>query len=681
MTVSQFNKKYQVGFKLISIGIPFLIVIVLEIVLRLFHYGYDTSLFIEDSKKPGFVRNNPCISNRFFTIQKDAPASYPQIFKKKKSPNTFRIFVLGESSALGFPYTHRGSFPRMLQYRLDKAFPEKEFEMINLSITAINSYTLQAFTDEVINMDPDAVLIYTGHNEYYGAMGVGSSNRIGYNTNIIRLVIYLKQFRVVQLAFSLAERFNKVHPMEDQKADTGLMKKMAGKQGIEFGSPIYIFGLKQFESNMDNLLQKYDKRHIPVFLSNIVSNEKGQKPFISKLCSTTNTLEFMKEYRCGLEFYKKNKFDEAQTYFIKANQIDSTYAMNRFLLAEILYKNGDFYNAKKNYSSAKEFDVLRFRAPHAINLIIKRLSHKYSNVHFVDAEKEVLTNSPNGILDSNLFVDHLHPNIAGNMLIANAFYESIQPVIRSGASLPISENKRIEKEIPVTAVDSAYGSLVALFMKEEWPFYEPVLFDKNKPNSYPEHLAVMIFLKQLGWEEAMDSLYRFHLKKGNVFEAVKILKEIQYEHPYEWKILSGIGKVYLDTHNYKEALYYYKKAFNYNNNLDLARKLVLVLLQLDNLEETSTYLTYILKHDPSDRISIQIEKCIKGIISLKKKFLEEPRNINVTNALANSYLYLSNLEVARNYIDRSLIINENDDTALRLKQKLNQIENIPTQRK
>ena len=679
MTFYQYNKKYQLGFKLISISIPLLIVIVLEIVLRLLHYGYDTSLFIEDSKRPGFIQNNPFISNRFFTNLNDAPASYTQVFKKKKSPNTFRVFVLGESSALGFPYTHRGSFPRMLQYRLDKGFSEKEFELINLSITAINSYTLQTFTDEIINMDPDAILIYTGHNEYYGALGAGSSNRIGYNTSIIRLVIYFKQFRVVQLAFSLAGKLKEAYSLKTQKADVGLMKKMAGEQGIEFGSTIYNRGLKQFESNMDNMLRKYHKHHIPVFLSNIVSNEKGQKPFISKLSSSTDTVKFMKEYRLGLEWYKKKDIENAKNYFLKANQIDSSYAMNRFLLGEVLYERGDFSNAKKNYSSAKELDVLRFRGPRAINEIINKLSNKYNNVHFVDTQGKFVENSLNGILDNHLFIDHLHPNISGNLLIADAFYENLQSVISLGKNPSKIDEDNIKKEIPVTAVDSAYGSLVILFMKEEWPFYEPVLYDKNKPKSYPEHLAVMIFLKQLDWEQAMDSLYRFYLGKGNVFEAVKILKEINYEHPYEWKILSGIGKVYLDTHNYDEALYYYKKAFNYNNSLDLARKVVLVLVQLDNLEATFAYLDYILKNDTSDRLSIQIKKCAEEIIYLKKKLVEEPRNINVTNSLSNSYLYLPNLEVARNYIEKSLDINANDITALRLKQKLNQLENIGTQ--
>jgi lysophospholipase L1-like esterase len=509
--------------------------ILLELVLRLFHYGYDTALFIEDSKKPGFVSNNAYVSNRFFTNLQDAPNSYTQTFKKKKSPNTFRIFVLGESSALGFPYSHRGSFPRMLEYRLDKTFQDKEFEIINLSITAVNSYTLMAFTDEIIKMEPDAILIYSGHNEYYGAMGVGSTNRIGYNRNIIKLILWLKQFRVVQFAFNLEGKLKGTSTLKDQKTDSGLMRKVAGEQKIDFGSALYNRGLNQFENNMDEMLHKYQKHHIPVFLSDIVSNEKGQKPFISMLCHSTDTLTFMNEYRKGLEAYKVKDFDTALNHFLTANQIDTTYAMNNFLIGEILYEKDDFNRANHFYSKAKDLDVLRFRAPEAINTIIRKLCIKYDNIHFVQSKKKFIANSPHGIIGNELFIDHLHPNISGYFLISDAFYDALQNAKIFGEYNQTIAVDSIKKDMPVTMVDSVYGGLVILFMKEEWPFFEPASYDKNKPKSYPEKLAVMIFLKQINWEQAMDSLYRYYLGNGKVSEAIKVAKAVDYEHPNEWK--------------------------------------------------------------------------------------------------------------------------------------------------
>ena len=40
-------------FKIISILLPFLILFLIEISLRIFHYGYDLNLFIEARNNPG----------------------------------------------------------------------------------------------------------------------------------------------------------------------------------------------------------------------------------------------------------------------------------------------------------------------------------------------------------------------------------------------------------------------------------------------------------------------------------------------------------------------------------------------------------------------------------------------------------------------------------------------------
>ena len=81
-------------------------------------------------------------------------------FGKKKQKNTFRIFVLGESAAMGFPYPNNISFQRMLKYQLQKTNPDKDIEIINLALTAINSYTFYDFAQELVHFEPDAIFIY-----------------------------------------------------------------------------------------------------------------------------------------------------------------------------------------------------------------------------------------------------------------------------------------------------------------------------------------------------------------------------------------------------------------------------------------------------------------------------------------------------------------------------------------
>src|SRR5450432_3855298 len=197
------SKKRIFIFRTISILIPLIVIFLIEIFLRTIHYGNNLDLFIESPGNKDLLILNPDASKRYFTNQTIATTGNVEPFKKEKDTNTCRIFVLGESTTIGYPYFHNGSFHRWLQYRLMQTFPDRQFEIINLSLTAVNSYTVLGFAKDLVNYEPDAVLIYSGQNEYYGTLGVGSSNRISGNPHIIQSILWLRQLRLTQLTTSL----------------------------------------------------------------------------------------------------------------------------------------------------------------------------------------------------------------------------------------------------------------------------------------------------------------------------------------------------------------------------------------------------------------------------------------------------------------------------------------------
>ena len=66
-------------------------------------------------------------------------------------------------------------------------------------MAAINSYTLLDFMDEILEQSPDALLIYTGHNEYYGALGVGSEQSLGNSRWLIHTYLKLRSVKLLCL--------------------------------------------------------------------------------------------------------------------------------------------------------------------------------------------------------------------------------------------------------------------------------------------------------------------------------------------------------------------------------------------------------------------------------------------------------------------------------------------------
>src|SRR5258707_10554633 len=103
-------------FRVIALLIPFVLLFLLEMALRLFHYGYDTSLFIESPDNAAYWVMNPGASKKYFTDQLNATTGNREPFRKGKEAGGFRIFVLGEARNIGYPYFYNGSFLRWLFY-------------------------------------------------------------------------------------------------------------------------------------------------------------------------------------------------------------------------------------------------------------------------------------------------------------------------------------------------------------------------------------------------------------------------------------------------------------------------------------------------------------------------------------------------------------------------------------
>src|SRR3569623_1407509 len=191
------NHSRLLWIRVIALLLPVLFFLLLEGGLRLFNYGDNLDLF--DPEPAGYsdkdiLMVNPIVARRFFTKGEYTPQPPYELFANQKPANGYRIFVMGESTTAGWPYPNNEVFSRILNQRLADAFPDKYIEVVNVAISAVNSYTLLDFMDEVLAQKPDAIIIYTCHNEFYGALGVASTESLGKFRPLAML--YLSRHRV-----------------------------------------------------------------------------------------------------------------------------------------------------------------------------------------------------------------------------------------------------------------------------------------------------------------------------------------------------------------------------------------------------------------------------------------------------------------------------------------------------
>lgn len=630
------KRKKAVLFRLIAILLPFVLLMVLEIILRIAGYGDDYRVFLED-KSGNYLYLNPQIGKKYFTSEKNSTVGAADPFRKIKDSSVYRIFVLGESTSAGFPYLYNGTFPRVLKYRLERAFPDKNIEMINLSLTAVNSYTLLDLTEAVTEQQPDAILIYVGHNEYHGTLGVASTSSFGTNGFLIRTLLYCKKFKVVQLVLNVANKFKKNNTALTNP-DRTLMERMASGQKVPLGSKLYEEGIRQFDTNLNAILQDFNEHHIPVFIGNLVSNRKDLKPFISSLNSSKYQAEWKTYFEKGVAAYNVNDTIQSYTNLTRANQVDSSYALCHYLLGNIAYHKGNYVKAYQYYLIAKELDNLRFRAPEVFNDIIKKRAGQYQNVTLVDIKTEFENESPHRILGKELFLEHVHPNLEGYFLMAGAYYNALESkrVIGADWSRGIPAPV-IRPEIPVTAFDTIYGNLATISLKEHWPFNEPIPGKTNIGNSFEGNMAVGLMLKQITWKNAMAGLYNHYMELKDYKQALKITEGLVLDNPYDARYIQQAARLAAATNNQTLSLLYLKNLWRFAHNMDLARQLFIAALNADQPEESVAFIDYAITNNSTAHDFTPLKGLIEEIILYKGELLKSNHKADLLSRISKAY--------------------------------------------
>jgi tetratricopeptide (TPR) repeat protein len=655
-------------FKIAGILITLIILILIELSLRLFHYGNNFKLFVDFPENKDYLVLNPDASKKYFTNQEFATVGSVEPFKKNKDVRTFRIFILGESTTAGYPYFHNGSFHRWLQYRLMHEFPDKKFEVINLSLTAVNSYTVFGFAKALIHYNPDAILIYTGHNEYYGALGVASTEKIGGNPYMVNMILCLRELRLTQLLTNLYVKIAGTHT----KGSGGTrMKMMVSDEQIPYDSKLYNRGINQFRSNIDKTLSLFEKYNIPVFISTLVSNEKDFKPFISIAVDSIRFPGFNKYFKDGTKAFEKNDFLAASQLLLKADKICDASALCNFYLGETTYKLGDLKQAKEYFVKAKDLDGLRFRAPEQINDIIRKLCDKYRDAYLVDTRAAYEKWSDDHIIGHELILEHLHPNLNGYALMSDAFFEKMK---KTNMFPVINDNEmtftQLVHNMPVTKVDSLAGIYTVSNLKKSWPFSDVSPQVELTVYTGEEKLAWNLAARKISWIEAMDSLFIYYIHANRQFEAMKTIEGLALEYPQNELIIEKVAMLSSNLHDNKNALFYFKRAFEMSPSFDKAKYTFAICLKLDDPVDAIPYLNYAIKNNNSGLNLPLIKTYTEDIIQLKSVYVKDSTDLAVINKIALVYLKMGNKDGASKYVNKALRLNGKNAEALTMKAQL-----------
>ena len=122
------KKKYPKWFYIVLLSIPIVLIVVLEISLRVFDYGKNLEQWVEINDEQIIL--NPDIAYRYFFSTEGVPYPPRDPIDIDKKENSFRVFVVGGSSAAGFPYAPNGTIAKYIKKRLELSLPDKSMALV-----------------------------------------------------------------------------------------------------------------------------------------------------------------------------------------------------------------------------------------------------------------------------------------------------------------------------------------------------------------------------------------------------------------------------------------------------------------------------------------------------------------------------------------------------------------------
>jgi tetratricopeptide (TPR) repeat protein len=466
------------------------------------------------------------------------PEFKPTLFRKQKAPGAYRIFCLGESSMFGTPYQMNATIPAMVRTQLRRLFPGREIEVINLGASAINSNVIADIAPQVAEFEPDLILIYTGHNEFYGPDGVGASwleKHLPFLTDMGHAIRDLRLSALIGRLFSGRKG----------EAGEGMMKAVSQGQQIALGSEDAERVFHRFDENLQQILGTFRERKIPVVISDVSSNLRFP-PFIAPPVHEIPDVAgaFGRE---GAALLPRLQAARAAH---PANAALAYWAGRCFEAV------GRMDSARALMREARDLDLLKFRAPQKINEIIWRVAVRESTP-CVSADSLFESMSEGNVPGENLFWEHLHPRARGYFGIAELFLGRMASLglLPSGGPGTGTRARFNADTLAIPWLDLAYADLSMKHLTTRWPFENFQITPEVMPGADGElqTLAADVYTRKMNWDEGCYRTALSFRRLGRPGDALTTYRALIEDYPRNAYAHYLAATVYKDGNDFPMA--------------------------------------------------------------------------------------------------------------------------------
>lgn len=398
--------------------------------------GVQPVLYEEDpyvgfsSYVPLFVeRNDPQGGATMVTADNKTHLFTRQQFRRQKEPGTFRIFCLGGSTTYGRPYGDTTSFCGWLRQLLPEADRSRKWELINAGGISYASYRVAVLMEELVDYEPDLFIIYSGQNEFLERRTYEDIIRMP--AGVRGLGALASRTRTFAAMRGIVTPAKKRAPSEQLPGEvSAVLDEAVGPDDYHRDQRMRNQVLEHYRYNLMRMVDIARSAGARVILVTPASNLRHCSPFKSEHrtdLSADERYRWQTLFDRGQQAYNEGKLAEALTELDAAADIDDRHAGLHFLRGQVLYDQQRFERAKAALQLALDEDVCPLRALGPMRQIVHAVGAA-RQVPVVDFVEIVDAESDNHIPGASLFLDHVHPTIEGNRMLAVAL---IQVMARS----------------------------------------------------------------------------------------------------------------------------------------------------------------------------------------------------------------------------------------------------------
>jgi tetratricopeptide (TPR) repeat protein len=537
-----------------------------------------------------------------------------QRFPRHKAPGTYRIFSLGGSTTYGHPYDDRASFSAWLRELLAEADAPGKFEVINAGGISYASYRVLRVMEELSAYEPDLFIVYTGHNEFLEERTYRDVNRMpAVLRNLGGLLAHTRTYAVVHrlvLRQDVAEPTKVGHHArhDDHELRDEVFTRLDGGVGPDAyrrDEPLAGRVLEHFRYNLPRMVDVAHQAGAEIVFVVPAANLADCSPFKSEHeANFAAQAAWQRHYDQAQQAYDQQRFDDARQTIDQALQLAPRHAQTHYLRGRILQQLHQYDLAKAAFIRARDEDICPLRAISGMVQIVREVAFA-QHVPLIDFERMIDDHSQHGLPGASLFLDHVHPTIAGHRMLALALFDYLadHQVVRRPEEWDAKVERvvqRVEGRVDQKAQGEALRNLSKVLAwagkKDEANQLALRASELLGGDAETAYLAGNALLEAGKTDEAMakfqealridpnhvqahNSLGSAYLRQGDLDAALRHFQRVIQLQPDFAPVQNNLGALYQQRNEVELAIQHYREAIRLNPHYSKAYNNVGVLLR------------------------------------------------------------------------------------------------------